>query len=114
MINLYQTLQWMYGGTLNATIARTIFDGTSEVISFWDASLGPQPTQAQIDAARTLAEPALKMASIRAERDRRLAATDYMAMPDYPTPPVGLAAYRQALRDFPATADINNPVWPVL
>lgn len=34
-------------------------DGLGEYIAKWDASLGPQPTQAQIDAARPLAEAAL-------------------------------------------------------
>lgn len=42
---------------------------------------------------------------LRAERDRRLAATDYLLMPDYPIPDDQRAvvqAYRQALRDLPA------------
>lgn len=42
---------------------------------------------------------------LRAERDRRLAATDYLLMPDYPISDEQRAvvqAYRQALRDLPA------------
>ena len=42
---------------------------------------------------------------LRAERDRRLSATDYLLMPDYPIPDDQRAvvqAYRQALRDLPA------------
>lgn len=42
-------------------------------------------------------------ASIRAERDRRIAATDYIVMPDYPLPADKLKeikVYRQALRDL--------------
>ena len=42
---------------------------------------------------------------LRAERDRRLAATDYLLMPDYPISDDQRAvvqAYRQALRDLPA------------
>lgn len=42
---------------------------------------------------------------LRTERDRRLAATDYLLMPDYPLSDDQRAvvqAYRQALRDFPA------------
>lgn len=43
--------------------------------------------------------------SLRIERDRRLAATDYLVMPDYPISESSLMAvkaYRQALRDLPA------------
>ena len=42
---------------------------------------------------------------LRAERDRRLTATDYLLMQDYPIPAAQLTAvqaYRQALRDLPA------------
>lgn len=42
---------------------------------------------------------------LRAERNRRLAATDYMLMPDYPiddTLKENIQAYRQALRDLPS------------
>lgn len=43
-------------------------------------------------------------ARLRAERDRRIAATDYLIMPDYPLAEDSRAvvqAYRQALRDLP-------------
>lgn len=43
--------------------------------------------------------------AVRAERDRRLSATDYLLMPDYPIPEdqrAAVRAYRQALRDLPA------------
>lgn len=43
--------------------------------------------------------------NLRTERDRRLAATDYLLMPDYPISDDQRAvvqAYRQALRDLPA------------
>lgn len=42
--------------------------------------------------------------SVRAERDRRLATTDHLVMPDYPLDTDKLEeikAYRQALRDLP-------------
>ena len=41
---------------------------------------------------------------VRAERDKRIASTDYLAMPDYPLTEdkrVAVLAYRQALRDIP-------------
>lgn len=50
-------------------------------------------------------------ASIRSERDRRIAATDYLLMVDYPLPEedlVSIKEYRQALRDVP-----NQPLFPV-
>ncbi|HET6536712.1 MAG TPA: phage tail assembly chaperone [Sphingopyxis sp.] len=56
-------------------------------------------------------------ARLRAERDRRLAASDYSQFPDYPITPDqrrAWATYRQALRDLPTT--ITNPAdiaWPV-
>lgn len=43
--------------------------------------------------------------NLRTERDRRLSATDYLLMSDYPIPDDQRAAvqvYRQALRDLPA------------
>lgn len=64
----------------------------------------PPPTAAEL------------LVSIRVQRDARLAACDWTQLPDS-----ALAAdkkafwttYRQALRDFPATCDPANPVWPV-
>ncbi len=53
---------------------------------------------------------------VRAERYRKIAATDYLAMPDYPLCDEGLAvvmAYRQALRDVPTQAGFPREVaWP--
>lgn len=52
-------------------------------------------------------------AALRGERDRRLAATDWTQMPDAPLADADRAAwqaYRQALRDMPATtADLAAP-----
>ena len=56
-------------------------------------------------------------ADLRAERDRKLLATDYTQLPDAPLTAqqkTDYATYRQALRDLPAnTVDPNNPSWPV-
>lgn len=60
-------------------------------------------------------------AALRAERDKRLAETDYLIMPDYPIAKADLKAvkaYRQALRDLPAQegapwVDGDIP-WPVM
>ena len=53
---------------------------------------------------------------VRLERDRRIAATDYLAMPDYPLSEEEKAAvmvYRQALRDVPSQEGFPRVVvWP--
>lgn len=52
---------------------------------------------------------------VRIQRDRLLAASDWAMTADAPTDKEAWAAYRQALRDFPATwvpseeADFPNP-----
>ena len=58
----------------------------------------------------------LLLKDLRAERDRRLAATDWVTLKAYSTStpvPEAWATYMQALRDLPATTeDPANPVWP--
>lgn len=53
---------------------------------------------------------------IRLERDSKIAATDYLAMPDYPLSEEERAvviAYRQALRDLPTQEGFpREVVWP--
>lgn len=53
---------------------------------------------------------------VRLERDRRIAATDYLAMPDYPLSEEEKAAvmvYRQALRDVSSQEGFpREVVWP--
>ena len=50
---------------------------------------------------------------IRNERNRRLAACDWMYLTDATVPPPAWAAYRQALRDLPQdNPDPFNIVWP--
>jgi len=51
--------------------------------------------------------------SLRAERDKRLAACDWTQVADAPVVQVAWAAYRQALRDVPAQAGFPLTVeWP--
>lgn len=67
------------------------------------ASVGPIPEEAA-------------WAVLRAERNRRLARSDWTVLPDSPLSPEKVAewkVYRQALRDLPEnTTDPANPVWP--
>lgn len=55
-------------------------------------------------------------AHVRAERDMKIAATDYLAMSDYPLCEEDRAvvmSYRQALRDIPAQEGFpREVVWP--
>ena len=58
-------------------------------------------------------QPGVDLELLRAERNRRLAETDYLALSDV-TLSAEMAEYRQALRDLPAnTSDPANPTWPV-
>jgi len=51
--------------------------------------------------------------SARAKRDRLIAETDYLVMPDYPDQPEGLSEYRQALRDVPEQTGFPESIeWP--
>lgn len=55
----------------------------------------------------------IRAAEIRAERDRRIAASDWAMMPDAPTDKEAWSTYRQALRDVPQQIPFpDNPIWP--
>ena len=69
--------------------------------------LGPLPEGALLEEPQKSEEELLeeKFSSLRAIRDGKLNATDYLIMPDYPISADELAAvqeYRQALRDLPS------------
>ena len=72
----------------------------------------PQPTSSEINAELARLEAQQPWNELRAERNRRLAETDYLALVDA-TLTDEMKTYRQALRDLPAnTTDLANPVWP--
>ena len=77
----------------------------------WGDGSGVRRIDGEIVPDRTAA-----WAALRAERDGRLAATDWTQLPDAPLTVEQVAAwrtYRQQLRDLPAnTADPRNPIWP--
>ena len=58
------------------------------------------------------ATDAQKMEQVRNWRNARLAQTDWTQVADAPVDASAWATYRQALRDLPATIDIDNPVLP--
>ena len=76
-------------------------------VALWQAEKARREKAAAEAEAARLAEyngEEARFARLRAERDRRIAATDYLIMPDYPLPEDSrtvVQAYRQALRDLP-------------
>lgn len=77
-------------------------------VALWQAEQARrEKVAAEAEAARLTeynSDPA-RYERLRTERDRRIAATDYLLMPDYPLPEdsrAAVQAYRQALRDLPA------------
>lgn len=92
-----------------------------DVLMWLDAKQAA-PTEAEIDAevARLIAEQPWE--KLRAERNRRLAETDWVTLQAVDASVDGLGVqlpvlwmtYRQELRDLPAnTTDPANPVWPI-
>ncbi len=91
-------------GYRNAFIS-DIPDGSA---SGWRVEGGAVVFKADIAAA---VETAAAMKSLRSERNRRLAETDWWASNDL-TITDEQKKYRSDLRDFPATVDLGNIVWP--
>ena len=67
------------------------------------------------EAAWAAGEDDRAMASLRADRNRRLAATDWYGVSDL-TMSADMTTYRQDLRDLPAgkttKADVDGATWP--
>ena len=62
--------------------------------------------------AEVAAATAVIAANMREERNKRLAVTDWAAMPDSPTMSDAMTAYRAALRDVPTQSDFPTVTWP--
>ena len=58
------------------------------------------------------ATDAQKLEQVRLWRNSELARTGWTQVADAPVDASAWATYRQALRDLPATIDIDNPVLP--
>ncbi len=63
------------------------------------------------DTALTECQTAEKWKRVRADRNRRLAETDYLSLNDN-TLSDDMKTYRQALRDVPKQTDPDNITWP--
>lgn len=76
----------------------------------------PQPTSSEISAELARLEAEQPWSELRAERNRRIAETDWEIVRHKElgtNVPTALKTYRQELRDLPAnTTDPANPVWP--
>jgi len=77
----------------------------------------PQPTSSEINAELARLEAQQPWNELRAERNRRLAETDWEIVKHKElgtNVPAALKNYRQELRDLPAnTSDPANPAWPI-
>ncbi len=63
------------------------------------------------EAAEAAKEPERAWTKIRAERNARLAATDWRVLPDQPDSQAW-REYRQALRDLTKASKTDDVVWP--
>lgn len=57
-----------------------------------------------------------KIDAIRVVRDSLISESDWLMLPDVPITAenrIQWQVYRQALRDFTATCDVDNPIWPI-
>jgi len=86
-------------------------DDVYENILRWN-NVDPIPTSAEVEAEVQRLTVELNWSSLRQQRNRLIAETDYLALSDA-TLTDEMSTYRQALRDLPAnTTDPANPVWP--
>jgi len=114
MASLIQTLMALYPNK-----EWTVDDDSYDGIGGWgDMEESERPTEEFLELKRQELIDAQKWGKLREERNKRIAQTDYLAIPDYPHPtPEAKQAwldYRQALRDLPAnTEDPAAPVWPI-
>ena len=95
-------------------------------VALWETEKARLTAEAEAAEAARLAEynsTTARFARLRAERDRRIAATDYLIMADYPLDDdtkAKVSAYRQELRDLPAQegapwdGGAEKTPWPIL
>lgn len=100
-------IEWTDGPNQPLT-AEDYGEQVAPFVKLWqDEKARLEQAAAEANAAR-LAEynsEEARFERLRSERDRRLAATDYLLMPDYPLDDASKEAvqtYRQALRDLPS------------
>ena len=80
-------------------------DGTHYHLTWDGSAITPD------DTALIECQTAEKWKRVRADRNRRLAETDYLSLNDN-TLSADMKTYRQALRDVPKQTDPDNITWP--
>ena len=101
--------------------AEWVLDGETYSGLTWLDSNQTKPTESEVNAEITRLTNAEPMRLLRVERDRRIAKTDWRASSDL-TLASAWSAYRQALRDLPASStpklnseyelDLTSVTWP--
>jgi hypothetical protein len=92
--------------------ARWQVHGDDHATLLW-LSAGSPPAEAEIRAWSAAIDEEIAWEAVRAERNRRLAASDFTQLADAPVDSLHWAVYRQALRDIPqAFAAAADVVWP--
>jgi hypothetical protein len=93
-----------------ATYGGKVVQDLDNQLAYWNVSGDTPSKDTDQLAADILAD---KWAAIRTERDKLMAQSDWMAMPDSPAISDAWTAYRTALRNLPASqADPDDIVWP--
>lgn len=96
-----------HGGFVVSTPA-----GLTENTEFWLVDIVAE-TLKHDATGEAAASTAGKWAGVRATRDRLLAASDFTQLADSPRDKTAWAAYREKLRDLPASvADPDAVAWP--
>ena len=94
----------LYPNAVRVSSTYGAFDSDGNKIEVDEAAVAAKVAELEVEA---------QWKELRQKRNRLIAETDYLALSDS-TPTTEMAAYRQALRDLPAsTTDPTNPVWPV-
>lgn len=94
----------LYSNVISIDGEDSAYDATGNLVSIDQAAVAAKVTE--LSAAYDLVE-------LRTERNRKLAETDYWAMPDTPDMTAEQTAYRQALRDITNTyQSLDTVVWP--
>ena len=107
-------LQQVIGNGVETDAKGNTIEAWSVVDKFADTTAedGTVTTKAEHETAYTASLVADKETSIRNDRDRRIALTDWTASTDI-TMTAEMTTYRQALRDVPAQAGFPNTItWP--
>ena len=107
-------LQQVIGNGVETDAKGNTVEAWSVVDKFADTTDadGVVTTKAEHETAYTASIVADKETSIRNDRDRRIALTDWTASTDV-TMTAEMTTYRQALRDVPAQAGFPNTIdWP--